>query len=403
MISIPLGLLILSKPHEITVRPDTVHLVFSISDLYAPFLTPTESVDVLNSLVKSVEFVATYTHTTWSFQLSAGGADGVGGLYPGWYSKRTEQKRAIPVRIVSSTYPGFRAEFPQSLDGGYVLSELYITVSPDGFYDQPSYRSLVGKITAEPSPLDRDPPPPSFEYMVDFRNRDHAQPRGDEQDCLFVLTPMNFPQISIPIVVQLTTDSKRMSLSRVMHRTCPLDGSELGDRTYVAPGHLPPSRIAAAQVNIDFDGVNDATRQSGLLPVNEGMARWFHRNKEGVYADLTTFGPFQQLWMRVRGDNAHPAYGVLPSRTEVWTFFNNELVGHSGDIYYSMSTDHQVHWHQYFHNGQSVGTKFVPTTCDEQGCRDAQAEIQSELSKPYDVLKAEALAYLKLRGALTEQ
>ncbi|MPV71374.1 hypothetical protein [Burkholderia sp. BE17] len=403
------GLMFLTKPHQVTPPSKNVRITFGIRDLYAPFLTTKENAEVLSSLSTRTKVIATYTHTTHSFHL-LGCEVGVGCWpAPHWSEDSTEQNRALPTRIAADANPGapraFSVEMPAALEGGYVLSGLYLEVPANTLYQQPSYRSLVKKITATPSALDRDPPDPAFEYLVHFEDYDPSQTRGDDQDCLFLSTPSGFPEIRIPVVVQLSTDSKRMSLERLMHDTCPLVGEDFGSQAGAAHGHLPPSRIAAAQVKIDLEGVHDAARLGGPLPVSEGMTRWFRRSSEGAYADLTEFGPLLQLSMRVRGDNAHPAYNVLPIRTERWTFFNDELVGYSGDIYYdtqaaTVEDMNTIHWDQYFHDGKSVLTKMEPTHCDEQGCKDAQAEILAEMSKPYDALQAEARSYVQLRGAL---
>jgi hypothetical protein len=101
----------------------------------------------------------------------------------------------------------------------------------------------------------------------------------------------------------------------------------------------------------------------------------------------------------MRGNNTHP------SRTEIWSFFNDALIGHSGTIYYSAWKKNiekiaTVHWDRYFHDGETVWKKVVPEHCDEQGCENAQAEILAAMLMPYDALLAEARSYLQMRGAL---
>jgi len=393
------GLVFLGKNKKVAVPSGNVRLTFGITDLYAPFLTQDENARVLNSMPQGVEVFATYRHTKYSFRL-ARCMIGVGCvIFPGWDEKSTEQRRKFSAEITpdgtSSVPRTFSVDMPSSLDGGYVLSGLYIALSADELYSQPSYRALVEKIPAHL--LDRDPPKPAFQYLVDFREYETTQPRRRDQDCLFVSMPRGLPEIKLPIVVRIETDLKQMFLTRVMQRPCPLVGEYSANRSDAQSDSLPPSRIAAAQAQIDFAGARRANRFSGPLPVPEDTVRWSHRNNEGVRASLIEFGPFVNLW--IRGDNADS------SRAEIWSFFNDNLIGHSGTIFYAVrEKDIEkiafVRWDRYFHDGKSVWKKVVPEHCDEQGCENAQAEILSVMSKPYDALLTEARSYLQLRGAL---
>lgn len=394
------GPTLLGKIKQLMVPSGNVRLTFGVTDFYALFLTPEENSRVLSSLPTGAEVFATYRHRTYSFHLLSC-IGGVGCIpIPGWAEKLTEKRRKFSTEITPDNSPGgprtFSVQMPSSLDGGYVLSELYITLSADEFYRQPSYRALIEKIPVHP--LDRDPPRPAFDYSVIFLGHDKTQRRRWKQDCLFVSMPIGLPEIKLPIVVQIETDPKQMALSRVMNKTCPLVSEYSAIPSDEQSDRLPPSRIAAAQT-IDFAGVRNANRFSGPLPISEDMEHWFQRNNEGVYASLIEFCPFQKLRLHRHGDNAHS------SRTAIWTFFKDDLVGYSGTIYYEARVKNvekilTVRWDRYFQDGKSVGKKIVPEYCEAQGCKDAQAEIFAEISRPYDSLLAEARSYLKLRGAL---
>ncbi|WP_341249813.1 hypothetical protein [Cupriavidus pauculus] len=406
------GLLPLLRPEylkfdNVATPAGDVHFTFGVSDLYAPFLTPAENLDVLTGLTAGAKVSATYRHTTYSFHLLTCEV-GVG-CWPGphWQPHSTEQFREFPVKFAPPTGEPhtISVDMPQSLDGGYSLAKLYITLSSDAFYRQPSYDALVKKTARNLSSLDLDPPPPSFEYLVHFTRVDHSVTQADTQDCLFVSTPFGFPEIKIPIVTRVISDSKRISLQQLMHSTCPQVDIDFGNTPGIVSGRLPPSRIAVAQTKIELDNTDGTTRLYGTLPVSAEMTRWFHRNDEGVRAYIMEFGPFRQLEMRVLGDTAHAVDGTLPNRLETWTFYDNMLVGYTVDIMYDIPEGRteempEVHLENYFLGGKSVWMHSESTHCDDPGCIDALAEITNVMSLPYDALLAEAHRYLELRGVL---
>lgn len=399
------------KPDNIAAPPGNFRFTFGVSDLYAPLFTPEENAAVLNNLAVDQKIYATYRRTTYTYALISCEV-GVGCWpEPHWVEQSTEEKREFPVTTSPNKGPdGARTlsvDMPQSLDGGYSLAELFMTMSPNTFYRQPSYRALFAKTVTELSSLDRDPAPPTFDYLVSFSNEDQEPQDAHRQDCLSVQTPLGFPDISIPIVTHVTTSSKRMSLMRLFgNDPCPLADVDFSDAPGVVPGHLPLSRIAAAQVEVDFDTVHKATHLEGMLPVVASMPRWFQRGIDGVDAYLIEVGPFRRLTMRVRGDASHLVNGIYPSfRIETWTFFNDALVGYSGYISYDTQAEKvddepAIRWKEYFHDGKSVWSKIQPTHCDDQGCKEALAETSIQTSKVYEDLQAEARSYVQLRGAL---
>lgn len=86
-------------------------------------------------------------------------------------------------------------------------------------------------------------------------------------------------------------------------------------------------------------------------------------------------------------------------------FFDNALAGYSGRIVYIAEGGDSgnapgIQWNEYFHDGKSVWSTMEPQHCDDKGCLEAVSEIQYEMTRPYDVLSAEAQSYLQLRGAL---
>ncbi|MEQ5843205.1 hypothetical protein N0A02_27480 [Paraburkholderia acidicola] len=399
------------KPDNFAAPSGNFHFTFGVSDLYAPFLTPEENAAVLNSLTVEDKIYATYRHTTYAYSLFA--CDVGVGCWPAphWVEQSTEEKRDFPVTMgPGKSSDGVRTlsvDIPQSLDGGYSLAEFAFMMSPDTFYRQPGYQALVKKSVTELSPLDRDPAPPMFDYLVDFTDHDLGPDQDDIQDCLFIMMPLKSPTISIPIVTRVGTNSKRMSLRRLSgNEPCPMTDIDVSSTPDAAPGRLPLARIAAAQVNIDFDAVDKATRLAGTLPVTNSMTRWFQRNNDGVEAYLTEFGSFKKMEMHIRGDTAHLINGTFPAvRIETWTFFEDSLVGYTGSIFYDtqqekVDDEPAIHWEEYFHDGRPVWTKTEPTHCDDLGCREALAEIRIEISKPYDALRAEAQSYMQLSSAL---
>lgn len=392
-------LLTAAQVTEAAMPSGNLHFTFSITDIYIPLFTPKENATVLDNISIGATVIGTYKHTTHSFKWFTC-MSGVACIPdPGIVENSTELRRTFPVKTEPGKPRILNVELPQSLDGDYLLAGIYISLSPDVFYSQPSYREIVQKILPKKQELSINSTPPSFEYLVNFAKSRTSDARSEYQDCLFFSTPYGFPEISIPIVTQVDINSKQVRLVRKMPGICPLINSNSIHTPMAIPGHLPFSRIAAAQTRIDFSTADGSTHIFGKLPVTEKMTRWYMRNNEGVFASLNELGPFQEFSIRLRGDTEHPANGILPIRTESWIFFKKKLVKYSSDILYigatykknSIATENI-----YFYNSEQVWAETKIEQCEEQGCRNALTEIRSEMSKPYEVLQAEVQSYMQL-------
>lgn len=386
---------VLMLPTACAVNSDSAfHFTFGISDLYAPFLTKEENRAALDSLSTGAEITATFTRKTRKFRWTSN-LSGVTGLFaPGFQYDYTEKYEKYTLSPESGNPGQLGADIPPSLEGGYVLSNLWIQVSPEGIYRQPGYRSLIQKLPAK-NQL-HDLPSPTFEYLVSIDNSNKTDNRTEHQGCLFVSTPFGFPEVHIPVVTRVSTTSKRIILQEILHQSCPWIPKSLNNKF---DGRLPLARVAAAQSHIDFSTTFGSTSKGGKLPVTESMTRWFHRNKEGTYAGLNTFGPFEEFSMRLRWDNTYPSGDRLPIRTERWSFFNQKLVKYSADIFYNapgygkFSTAQET---VYFQDGQLVGSKSDAEKCSEKACLSAHSELKRQTSRPYEEILNEVLTYRHL-------
>ncbi|WP_193101136.1 hypothetical protein [Burkholderia sp. Z1] len=426
------------KPREVLAPPGTSHVTIALSDLYMPFLTPEENADLRNRLPDSVEIFAHYTRTTTTYSLLSC-SSGLGCIPdPQWVQHVAEEMRKIPARVTPRGSPDtprtISFDLPHRLDGGYSIASFMLTLSPEALTRQPGYHALLARARQPDTGLPSGGEP-NLEYGVGFEDHDVARDPRDVQDCLQTVMPSGVPDVGIPIVVTLTTGSPRVTLTGSAR--CPLSDAAAnairavdvmpGSSAPAAPGRLPPGRIAAAQVGLDLDHQDGATLLSGPVVPTAAMTRWYRRNDEGPDAYLIEFGPYRQLEIRMRFDNAHPVNGILPIRTERWTFFDDALVGYTADIDYFLNTqkglvDFNTHWDQYFHDGKTVFTQMTTRPCDDAvfcgddvagnpeaqaasadvraAGRDALAEIRGWMAKPYDALQAEARSTLQFRATL---
>ncbi|VWC26857.1 hypothetical protein BLA23254_06114 [Burkholderia lata] len=426
------------RPPEVLAPPGTSHVTIALSDLYMPFLTPEENADLRNRLPDHVDIVAHYTHTTTSYSLLSC-SYGLGCLPGGQWDQRIDDAmRPLPARVTPRGGPDTQRtisfDLPHRLDGGYSIVSFHLTLSADALTRQPGYHALLAKAHQADTGMSRDVES-NLDYAVRFDDQDAAREPRVLQDCLQTILPSGVPSIGIPIVVTITTGSPHVSLTGSTR--CALSDAAAdalravdvipGVSVPAAPGRLPPGRIAGAQVGLDLDHRDGATLLWGQIVPTAAMPRWYQRNDEGADAYLIEFGPYRQLEIRMRFDNAHPVKGMLPIRTERWTFFDNALVGYTADIDYVMDTESgtvvfNTHWDQYFHDGKTVFTQTTSRPCDNAvicgddiarnpeaqaaspevraAGRDALAEIRGWMARPYDALQAEARSYLQIRSSL---
>ncbi|HHU4239191.1 TPA: hypothetical protein ACUEMK_004744 [Escherichia coli] len=392
--------LALSTANCLAAKSQTLHFMFGISELYSPVLSDKENKAVLDSLTKGAIVTATYRHTTREFRWFST-IDGVATIPdPGYKYTSTEDHREFSLTLEPDNRYIMGADIPTSLEGDYVLSGLYVQLSPDVFYQQPSYLSAIKNLSEKDLKSERElRSSPSFEYLVHLDNTKKENPIEEQQGCLFVSTPYGYPDTSIPVVTQVGTRLFNANFTYVMHQTCPLINAKNDEHSTLSPGHLPPARIAAAQANIDYVTTENITRKWGLLPVTKEMTRWYQRNTEGVYASWNKFGSFESFSIRVRWDTAYPEAKRLPIRTETWYFYNKDLVKYNGSIYYSpsdkaksMSADETV----YFYGGKNVYTESQQENCDAKGCQNALADIKQHSTQSHEELQQEAERYMLL-------
>lgn len=431
------------KPRDVLAPPGTSHITIALSDLYMPFLSPAENADLRSRLPDSVDIVAHYTRTTTTYSLLSC-SYGLGCLPgPQWNQHSDEEVRHLTATVTPRGGPDtlrtIAFDLPHRIDGDFSIVSFAVVLSPGALPRQPGYRALLARSgQANAKPLGDNSP------LLDYRVRFDAQDAGHDpgpgpryvQDCLAADLPIDVPEVSVPIVATVTTSTPGMSFTGSSR--CPLSDAAAnaipgfdvtpGTHAPAAPGRLPPGRIAAAQVRLDLDHQHGATLLSGLVTPTPAMARWYHRHDEEPDAHLIEFGPYRQLEVRLRFDNAHPVNGILPTRTEHWTFFDDALVGYTADIDYFVDTQKGIvifntHWDQYFHDGKTVFTQTTSRPCDDAvfcgddvadnpeaqavsgavraAGRDALAEIRGWMAQPYDALLAEARSYLQFRAALT--
>lgn len=396
-----------TKPANVVPPNRNVHFTFGISDLYVPFLSPNENADVLSHFPEGAEVSATYQRTTYRYALFSC-LVGVACLPdPHWQSDTKEDIRLYPAKVEPRRENGktrtLSVDMPQTLPGGYVLEKLYLDVSPDTFYRQPSYRALVAQSqkASKPDPTDDFKTPPAFEYLVSFLDHDRTEDMRYDQDCLDVSTPISFPTLSIPVVTQLDSDSKRMALMRISSRSCPLADVDLSGTPGYAVDRVPPARIAASQSRIDFDGARGATILSGRVSAAEDMTRWQDEGKDGVGLYLIEFGSFRQLEVRSYPDSARPSKHV---RIETWTFFDDALVGYAGTVFYppkdGSDNDKTVQWSEYFRDGKPVWMETTPSDCEDADCKAVLTDVNFAITRPYSALQTEARSYFRFRSAL---
>ncbi|WGY70044.1 hypothetical protein KEC55_23585 [Burkholderia cepacia] len=430
------------KPRDVLAPPGTSHVTIALSDLYMPFLSPGENADLRSRLPDSVEIVAHYTRTTTTYSLLSC-SYGLGCLPdPQWNQHTDEEVRRLTATVTPrrglDTLRTIGFDLPHRIDDGFSIASFAVVLSPGALPRQPGYQALVSRSgEAHAKPLGDNGPLLDYSVRFDAQDTGHDAGAGSRnvQDCLNTILPIALPGVSVPIVTTLTTSTPSMSLTGSTRCPMPdalanaIPGYDVtpGINVPAVPGRLPPSRIAAAQVALDLDHHDGATLLSGPFTPTPAMVRWYHRNDEGPDAYLIEFGPYRQLEVRMRFDNAHPVNGLLPIRTERWTFFDDALVGYTADINYFVDTQKGIvifntHWDQYFHDGKTVFTQTTSRPCDDAvSCgndvagnpeaqavsgavraagRDALAEIRDWMTRPYDALQAEAHAYLQFRGVL---
>ncbi|MGS0891909.1 hypothetical protein ACVBGC_04995 [Burkholderia stagnalis] len=430
------------KPRDVLAPAGTSHVTLALGDLYMPFLSPDENADLRNRLPDNIDIVAHYTRTTTTYSLLSC-SSGLGCLPdPQWNQHTDEEVRHLAATVTPRGGPDTRRtigfDLPHRIDGDFSIASFAVVLSPGALPRQPGYRALLARSgQADAKPLGDDSPLLDYGVRFDAQDAGHDPAPGprDVQDCLAADLPIGAPEVGVPIVATLTTSTPRMSFTG--SAGCPLSDAEAnaipafdvtpGIRAPGAPGRLPPGRIAAAQVRLDLDHQHGATLLSGPVTPTPAMTRWYRRNDEGPDAYLIEFGPYRQLEVRTRFDRAHPVNGILPIRTERWTFFDDALVGYTADIDYFVDTQKGIvifntHWDQYFHDGKTVFTQTTSRPCDDAvfcgddmarnpeaqaisgavraAGSDALAEIRGWMAQPYDALQADARAYLQFRAAL---
>lgn len=331
---------ILSASCCLAVKNKNLHFIFGVSDLYSPVLSDKENKSVLESLTKGAIVTAIYRHTTREFHWFST-MSGVATIPdPGYKYTSKDDYRSYTLIPEANNRFIMGVDMPVSLDGDYVLAELYVQLKPS-FYEQPGYLTAIKKLPEKDLEFAREfRSSSSFRYLVSLNNAKTENPLKERQGCLFVTTPYGYPDTTIPVVTLVGTKLINASLTYVLDHTCPLVDVKFNEKSTVLNEHLPPARIAAAQANLDYFTTKGITSKSGAIPITKEMTRWYKRNDEGVYATLKKFGPFELFSMRVRWDAAYPEGKQLPIRTETWYFYNKKLVKYSGSIYY-LSTDHE--------------------------------------------------------------
>ncbi|MBS0879202.1 hypothetical protein JK231_01115 [Pantoea sp. JGM49] len=400
IISAILIFFILPASSCLAVENKTIHFIFGVSDLYSPVLSDEENRSVLESLTKGATVTATYRHTTRKFHWFSTMSGVTTFLDPGYKYTSKDETRSYTLLPEADNRSILGVDMPVSLDGDYVLAELYVQLYPS-LYQQPGYLATIKNLPEKDLKFSREfRGSSSFRYLVSQDKRRTQSPVNEHQGCLFVTTPYGYPDTTIPVVTLVGTNLTNMRLTNIMHQRCPLVNINTNEKSTVLTGHLPPARIAAAQANIDYSTTKGITQKSGALhPVNKEMARWYQRNDEGVYAALQAFGPFKLFRMRIRFDAAYPEGKRLPIRTESWYLYNEKLVKYSGSIYYlstdnekSMSADEVV----YFHDEKKVFNESKKDNCNTQGCQNALADIKHHSTNSWDDLQREAVRYMQL-------
>lgn len=373
-----------------------MHFTFAISDLYVPYFSAAENAEVLQSFLAETSVVATYKRTTRSFSWR----DAAGILDPGFIDNTTEQSRTFKLRPESGQTKRLGAVMPQSLEGGYVLSKLFFTLSPDTFYHQQGYRAIAQKLQDDGAKRDGDLPSPYIEFRV-YQDEDGTpEAPVERQDCLDIYTPFGFPDTLIPLVIQTATHTKQLRLVRIMQDWCPLVNERFSEKPGAIPGRLPAARIAFAQAYIDYSTVKGKTFVWGSLPVTESMTRWYHRNSDGVYGSLSHFGPFERFAIRLRWDESYSVNGRLPVRTEEWSFFNQQLIKYANDVYYPETDKKEkeisIEQAVYFQNGKQVWMESKVENCADLQCQKVLVDVKKVTEQPFETLLNEVQGYRDL-------
>lgn len=377
---------------ETSIPNENVRLTFSISDLYAPYLTSKENADVLKSLNSKVSVVVTYKHTSSKFKWTSNMSGVTGLISPGYIDNSTEQYRMFELSAQPGKQQVSGVDIPQSLAGNYIMDKLFVSVSPNVFFQQSGYRDLVQKELQN----DNEKYSASFEYNVSFEDSSIPARITEHQECLSISTPLGIPDIPIPVVTNVEIHSNKIRLLNNIYHACPLVNTKYTSTSAVANGHLPAIRVASAQADIDFAGSDGVKFSSGALPVTEDMTRLYNSNDTGISAWVREYGQFEIFSISIRDEQSNAVGDVLPIQTESWSFYNKKLVKHYNEILYISTEKKPTDWIRegvYFQNGQQVGYVSKTQNCTGKECQKIQAKVKSQLAKSFEEQNSEVQGY----------
>lgn len=388
-------LLITNAHAENAIPKENLRLTFSISDIYAPYLTPKENADVLGSLNNEVSVRVSYYRSSSKFKWTSNMSGVTGLISPGFVDTSTEKSLTYNLSPEPGKQKVSGVDIPQTLGDGYILDKLYISVSPKVFFQQSGYRKLVEKASKN----DDEKYNPSFEYKVINRNDDADTQGNEHQQCFSILTPLGIPDISIPVVTNVGINSKTIRLIDYDGNRCPLVNTKYTGAPAVINGHLSPIRIASAQSDIDYSAVDRVKFSSGILPVTPSMTRFYNRSNTGVSAWVREYGPFEIFSISIRGDETNAVGNAFPVQTESWSFFNKRLVKHNSEILYINTESNNVDWIRegvYFQHDNQVGYSSQTQNCIVKDCQKVMAEVKRQLALPYEEQSKEVESYRSL-------
>ncbi|MFS2124286.1 hypothetical protein [Pseudomonas sp. Pseusp97] len=376
---------------------NSFHFTFSIKDIYISFLSTQENKSVLDNISAGAKVVATYTKTTSKFRL-AENIPGVAPVFsPGFDYDSTNDSVTLPLLPEPERVGVIGADIPQALAGGYRLSRISVFISPNVIYHQQGYLDIVKNLAPEKTG-DHTKTDLMFEYLAHPNSSTQKNPETTQQDCLFLSTPYGFPDVSIPVAVRVTNDS-RFVLTRLTHQYCPVIDQNFTKGSKSNPDHVTKASIAAAQASIDFSTTASVESQWGALPVTKGMSRWYQRNAEGAYASLTQYGSYKEFAIRLRKDTTYPIDSKLPNRTERWWLFNDELVKYSTELYYQGNGHEKplmLNASALFSENQRVWENGSQGDCKAKECQKLSSELMTQVRTPYEILEKEVQQYMKL-------
>ncbi|PVZ87885.1 hypothetical protein C9426_09800 [Serratia sp. S1B] len=374
-----------------------LHFTFGITDIYSPILSEKENKDVLDSLSDNVTVFAVYTHTTKKFTFFSN-IPGVTSIPdPGFKETTTEQRQIFQMKNEPGQQGILGVDMPKKIPGDYILSRFSVGVSIGKFYQQPGYAKIIDKLS-ENKFYDHETLS-LFDYFVNFSNSKMSNTKQYVQNCLSTQAPYGFPDTSIPVVTQISM--KNITLTTVIHTTCPLVNGYSNKPPIPPTASIPPARIAAAQSDIDYQTTVGTISKWGRLPVTEKMKRWYQRNDEGVFSSSQKYGDFERFSMRLRWDKMYPIESLLPIRTETWDFYKEKLIKYSASVIYITPRDkHNISVSEsiYYHDGEVVFSEEGDDgkNCNNQACQNALTEIKRLTGLSWEEQQNEVQSYMQL-------